>query len=182
VKVLDFGLAKLTQLPDSTAAAPLTAVATSEGVVMGTPSYMSPEQARGLSVDKRTDIWAFGCVLYEMLAGREAFPGATASDRMAAVLEREPDLPALPLATPPAVRDLLRRCLEKDPKRRLRDIGDAQPELEEPGVRTQGIFRSDSWRRAATMAISARCRQALALPWRFHMGLSGLRQRSAGRP
>ena len=90
---------------------------------------MSPEQARGKAVDKRTDIWAFGCVLYEMLTGRRAFPGETSSDAIAAILEREPDWTALPAATPPAVCRLLQRCLEKDPKHRLRDIGDVRFEL-----------------------------------------------------
>ena len=87
---------------------------------------MSPEQARGLTVDKRTDIWAFGCLLYELLTGRQPFAGDTASDTLAAVLERDPDMTILPADTPAAVRSLLRHCLEKDPKRRLRDIADAR--------------------------------------------------------
>ena len=87
---------------------------TEAGVILGTAAYMSPEQARGVAVDKRTDIWAFGCVLYEMLTGRTAFPGETVSDTLAAVLEREPDWNALPADTPSSVRRLLRRCLEKD--------------------------------------------------------------------
>ena len=132
VKVLDFGLAKaggdgspeLTNSP--TAIGP-----TASGVVLGTAPYMSPEQARGKLVDKRTDIWAFGCVMYEMLAGRRAFPGETSSDTIAAILEREPDWSALPATTPFGVRRLLQRCLEKDPKRRLRDIADARRDLEE---------------------------------------------------
>ena len=89
-----------------------------EGVILGTPAYMSPEQARGQAVDKRTDIWAFGCVLFEMLTGRGAFARDTLSDTIAAVIEREPDWNTLPAAVPPAVRRLLMRCLEKDPKRR----------------------------------------------------------------
>jgi len=92
---------------------------------------MSPEQARGKTVDKRTDIWAYGCVLYEMLTGRRAFAGETASDSIAAILEREPDWTKLPAAAPAHVQRLLRRCLEKDPNRRLRDIGDARLELDE---------------------------------------------------
>ncbi len=92
---------------------------------------MSPEQARGKPVDKRTDIWAFGCVLYEMLTGRAAFGGETVSDTLAAILEHEPDAQALPSATPQKVRDLLRRCLQKDPQRRLRDIADARFQMEE---------------------------------------------------
>src|SRR5206468_5650052 len=89
---------------------------------------------RGKVVDKRTDIWAFGCVLYEMLTGHRAFPGDTATDAVAAILEREPDFSTLPSATPPHVQRLLRRCLEKDPKRRLRDIADARAELDDHAV------------------------------------------------
>ncbi len=127
VKVLDFGLAKFAQ--GSNPSSSTETLATAEGAIFGTPSYMSPEQARGLPVDKRTDIWAFGCVLYEILTGREAFPGRTMSDRIAAVIEREPDWSALPVSTPDAVRRLIRHCLEKDMSRRLRDIGDAPGEL-----------------------------------------------------
>ena len=105
------------------------------GVVLGTAAYMSPEQARGLLVDKRTDIWAFGCVLYEMLTGRVAFKGDTVSDTIGAILRDEPEWDALPPATPAHVRLLLQRCLDKDPKRRLRDIGDARIELDQPGSR-----------------------------------------------
>ena len=92
---------------------------------------MSPEQARGLPVDKRTDIWAFGCVVYQMLTGRVAFSGETFSDTIAKVLEREPDWHALPAQTPRGIRRLVQRCCEKDPKRRLRDIGDARLEIDE---------------------------------------------------
>jgi serine/threonine-protein kinase len=135
VKVLDFGLAKafardgsdrdLSQLPT------VTGGATREGTVLGTVAYMSPEQARGKPVDKRTDIWAFGCVLYEALTARRAFAGATLSDTIAAILEREPKWDALPQMTPASVRRLLERCLEKDTRRRLRDIGDARIELDD---------------------------------------------------
>ena len=110
---------------------PIAVDGTREGVIAGTAAYMSPEQARGKAVDKRTDIWAFGCVLYEMLTARPAFRGETASDTIAAILEREPDWSALPAQTPASIRRLLQRCLEKDPKRRLRDIGDARLEIEE---------------------------------------------------
>jgi len=133
VKVLDFGLAKVMvddARSESLSRSP-TVEQTRDGIVLGTAAYMSPEQARGLSVDKRTDIWAFGCVLYEMLAGRLAFPGDTISDRIAAILEREPTWDRLPTGTPAAVHRLLRRCLEKALKRRLRDIGDARIELVE---------------------------------------------------
>jgi len=132
VKLLDFGIAKVVTGDgpglDLTQAA--TASATVEGLMVGTPGYMSPEQARGKPVDKRTDIWAFGCVLYEMLAGGVAFEGDTLSDTIAAVLERSPDWTMLPAATPPTVRRLLQRCLDREPKQRLRDIGDARIELE----------------------------------------------------
>ena len=100
-------------------------------MILGTAAYMSPEQARGRPVDKRTDIWAFGCVFFEMLSGRKTFSGDTVSDIIAAILEREPAWDRLPQATPPSVRRLLRRCLEKDPRRRLRDIGDMRLELED---------------------------------------------------
>ena len=100
------------------------------GVILGTAAYMSPEQARGTVVDKRTDIWAFGCVLYETLTGQRAFKGDTIADTLAAVLEREPDWTALPASTPAAIQGLLRRCLEKDPTRRLRDSGKARLELD----------------------------------------------------
>jgi Tol biopolymer transport system component len=133
VKVLDFGLAKAFSGSDpgsDPAQMPtVTSDGTRAGVILGTAAYMSPEQARGHPVDKRTDIWAFGCVVYEMLTGRLAFPGGTISDTIVSILDREPDWQALPEATPPRVRRLLRRCLEKDPGRRLRDIGDANIEL-----------------------------------------------------
>ena len=140
VKVLDFGLAKVFAEEgsgnDVSLAPPITdrrnIERTREGVIAGTAAYMSPEQARGKAVDKRTDIWAFGCVLYEMLTARPAFAGGeTVSDTIAAILEREPDWSALPAQTPVSIRRLLQRCLEKDPKRRLRDIGDARLEIEE---------------------------------------------------
>ena len=99
---------------------------TAEGVMIGTVAFMSPEQARGRPVDKRADIWAFGCVLYQMLTRKRAFPGATSSDTIVEILDREPDWNALPADTPPAVRRLLKRCLQKDVKLRLRDIGDAR--------------------------------------------------------
>ena len=129
VKVLDFGLAKLVN-HDGTSGfngtEQLAVAATQPGLVIGTTAYMSPEQARGAQVDKRTDIWAFGCVLYEMLAGRPAFGGATNSDTMASVLEREPDWSAMPPRTPADVMSLVQRCLDKDVRHRLRDIGDSQ--------------------------------------------------------
>jgi eukaryotic-like serine/threonine-protein kinase len=130
VKVLDFGLAKMEE-PYGSEPAALPVLTTSDGVVLGTVAYMSPEQARGLAVDKRTDIWAFGCVLYQMLAGQRPFPGDSAADVLGAITSREPDWGRLPLDTPRRVRELLRRCLTKDPSRRLHDIADARIEIEE---------------------------------------------------
>jgi serine/threonine protein kinase/Tol biopolymer transport system component len=133
VKVLDFGLAKAVHGDGSSpdlSSAPTEESGRRQGAVVGTAAYMSPEQARGLPVDKRTDIWAFGCVLYEMLTGHVAFPGDTISDSIAKILEREPDWSALPSATPESIRRLLLRCLGKDPKRRVRDIGDVRIEIE----------------------------------------------------
>jgi serine/threonine-protein kinase len=135
VKVLDFGLAKAIRgdQPAAEASQALTHAleATERGVILGTTAYMSPEQASGKPVDTRTDIWAFGCVLYEALAGRRPFAGATVTELLAAVIEREPDWGALPSETPPSVRRLLAKCLEKDPQHRLRDAGDARIELED---------------------------------------------------
>jgi len=135
VKVLDFGLAKAFagEAADSnpSQSPTLSAVATMQGVLLGTAAYMSPEQARGKAVDKRTDIWAFGCVLYELLAGKQAFAGDDITDILAAVVRAEPDWQALPAATPMQVRDLLRRCLQKDKTMRLRDAGDARIEIHE---------------------------------------------------
>jgi Tol biopolymer transport system component len=162
VKVLDFGLAKtvggdgsgsdLTSAPEATRGEP------GQGAVIGTAAYMSPEQARGLPVDKRTDIWAFGCVLYEMLTGRVTFAGDTISDSIAKILEREPEWSALPPATPIAVRRLLLRCLTKDPKKRLRDISDVRIEIDAMDEVLPGA--------AATAVPTARGRsRAAALPW-----------------
>jgi Tol biopolymer transport system component len=134
VKVLDFGLAKVDRDEseyDQTRSPTITVAGTGEGLILGTASSMSPEQARGRPVDKRTDIWAFGCVLYEMLTGRTPFEGETISDTIVAILEREPDWSTLPATTPPAIRRLLQRCLEKDLKRRLHDIADARIEIED---------------------------------------------------
>jgi serine/threonine protein kinase len=133
VKVLDFGLAKGdATAADASQSPTLTVGGTRDGVLLGTAAYMSPEQARGQAVDKRTDIWAFGCVFYEMLTGGVPFCGNTTSDHIAAILGRDPDYSALPSRTPPPVRRLLRRCLEKDLKRRLPDIAIARLEIDEP--------------------------------------------------
>ena len=162
VKVLDFGLAKalagdrpgadLSQSPTVTA----TVGGTREGVILGTAAYMSPEQARGKLLDRRTDIWSFGCVLYEILTGRSPFLGETLSDTIAKVLDREPDWEVLPRNTPALVRRLLRRCLDKDPRERLRDIGDARVEIREAETAplTEGVAsmpiasHAVGWRRA----------------------------------
>jgi Tol biopolymer transport system component len=142
VKVLDFGLAKAVEgdssAPNLSQSPTLLSSPTAAGVILGTAAYMSPEQARGKRVDRRADIFAFGCLLYEMLAGRQAFFGETVSDTLAAILRAEPDWTLLPKDTPPSVVRLLRRCLEKDPKQRLRDVGEARIVLEralrgEPG-------------------------------------------------
>ena len=134
VKVLDFGLAKgdgsAPGPPAALSASPTVAhAATAAGIVLGTAPYMSPEQARGKEVDRRTDVWAFGCLLFECLAGRQAFAGETASDVIARILEREPDWSPLPASMPPRLRDLLERCLTKDVEQRPRDIGDLRREL-----------------------------------------------------
>jgi serine/threonine protein kinase len=134
VKVLDFGLAKAFEGERSelslSNSPTLTMAATRQGVILGTAAYMSPEQARGARVDKRTDIWAFGCILYEMLTGTQAFSGELISDVMASVLKSEPDYKALPLAVPPRLSAILQRCLQKDPKKRWRDAGDLHADLE----------------------------------------------------
>jgi serine/threonine protein kinase len=131
VKVLDFGLAKLDPhgIGDDTQSPTITIDGTRDGAILGTAAYMSPEQARGQIVDKRADIWAFGCVLYEMLTGRSCFSRGTVSDTVAAILEREPDYTALPKPLPRTARRLLERCLAKDQRLRLRDIGDARLDL-----------------------------------------------------
>jgi Tol biopolymer transport system component len=132
VKVLDFGLARQTERGDAVASAATGSGFVSRvGEVVGTPAYMSPEQARGYPVDRRTDIWSFGCVLYELLTGRQPFVGPSSTDLLVAVLERDPEWAHLPGDTPLIARRLLRRCLEKDVTRRLRDIGDVRLELEE---------------------------------------------------
>jgi serine/threonine-protein kinase len=165
VKLLDFGIAKVVaggSQAQNVTQAPTVAHATHGGLIAGTAAYMSPEQARGKSVDRRTDIWAFGCVMYEMLAGRMAFEGATVSDTIAAVLERDPDWSTLPAHTPRAVRRLVQRCLEKDAKQRLHDIGDARLEIEQiiqsPNDDVDAdvaLHQSHAWRRRTRAAAAA---------------------------
>jgi eukaryotic-like serine/threonine-protein kinase len=164
VKILDFGLAKALEGEMSEEemqnSPTLSAMATRAGVLLGTAAYMSPEQARGKRVDRRADIWAFGCVLYEMLTGREAFGGETTSDILACVIRAEPDWTGLPPSVPARIRELLRRCLQKDAERRLRDIGEARIAIEEVlfsepqemWTLPAGAIRSPLWRRAAPWA------------------------------
>jgi serine/threonine-protein kinase len=132
VKVLDFGLAKAFQAEeqDLSNSPTISMAATARGMILGTAAYMSPEQARGFVVDSRTDVWAFGCVLYEMLSGRLAFQGETVSDILASVLARDPDLASIHGRVNPKVEEILQRCLEKDPKRRWQAIGDVRMEIE----------------------------------------------------
>ncbi|MBI4265076.1 MAG: PD40 domain-containing protein [Acidobacteria bacterium] len=176
--MLDFGLAKLTQAPGfgsqspALTASPTMSVAfTGAGVILGTAAYMAPEQARGKVVDKRADVWAFGCVLFEMLTARRAFDGTDATEMIAAVVRGEPEWSALPAATSPGLRALLKRCLEKDPKRRIRDIGDVRFELEEivrapatpePAAARESPARVPLWRRAAPMAAAVLVTAAVA--------------------
>ena len=136
VKVLDFGLAKMldTSKTEDLSNSPTLVSGSVGGVILGTAAYMSPEQARGKTVDRRTDIWALGCVLYEALTGKQAFAGENISDTLAAVLRGEPDWSALPVGTPRRLRDLLQRCLRKDPHERLHDPADVRIELEDLAI------------------------------------------------
>jgi len=153
VKVLDFGLAKATGGIGGSHSDLLTAsVKTREGVIAGTVAYMSPEQARGQEIDRRTDIWAFGCVVYEMVVGRPAFAAATTADTIAAVMERPVNWAAIPPDVPPVVARVLRRCLQRDPKQRLRDIADARLELEDATTNAESVAvpQDRKWRQVLT--------------------------------
>ena len=179
VTLVDFGLAKAMS-PSLSSSDPdvsptVTASPTEAGAILGTAAYMSPEQARGQAVDKRTDVWAFGGVLYEMLTGRKPFAGTAFADVLAGVVGRDPDWSALPPETPRRIRDLLRRCLQKDPARRLRDIGDARLELEDaatepaaaPVVAVGAARRGTAviaWAVAALAMVIAAA--AIIFPWR----------------
>jgi len=160
-KVLDFGLAKVISgdgaALDASHTPTMTVDRTQAGVVAGTPTYMSPEQARGQAVDKRTDIWAFGCVLYEMLTGRPAFAGATISDTIAAILEHEPDVSLLPERLSPVLVRLLQRCLEKDRQKRIADISTALFAFDEAQALSTAIpARSTArWQRLAAYGSAA---------------------------
>ncbi len=160
VKVLDFGLAKMPR-PEAMTAGDLTASPTitggsivQTGVLFGTAAYMSPEQAGGRQADKRSDVWAFGAVLYEMLSGQMAFEGNDVFDTLSAVAGRDIAWTALPAATPSSVRHLLERCLDRDPRHRLRDIGEARIVLEDPAPRALADGRSSHWRRAMPVALA----------------------------
>jgi Tol biopolymer transport system component len=187
VKVLDFGLAKLatgelasTGPTGLTASPTLTIHATYLGVILGTAAYMSPEQAKGKAVDRRADIWAFGVVLCEMLTGRRMYDGETAAETLARIIEREPDLSALPSATPAAVRTVLERCLTKDPRARLQAIGEArilfdraiaQPRADERvelGISDTRRRRSGAvaWTLVAMLAVALAALLVLWAPWR----------------
>jgi len=161
VKVLDFGLAKALEGDpssiDISTSPTISRMATMQGVLLGTAAYMSPEQAKAKSVDRRADIWAFGCVLYEMLTGKQAFTGETVTDTLASIIKEEPNLSQLPAATPMRVRVLLQRCLQKDPKQRLRDIGDARISLDEVlfGTPESAASAASLWRRALPWGVAA---------------------------
>jgi serine/threonine-protein kinase len=160
-KVLDFGLAKAMGIHplsgssgQNTHSPTLAPGMTQAGMLLGTAGYMSPEQARGKEVDRRTDNWAFGCVLFEMLGGRRAFDGETVTDVLGAIVHKEPEIDKLPSNVPPPIRRLLERCLQKDPKRRLQSIGDARVALEEwlerpeaPEAQTTPIAPARTWKR-----------------------------------
>jgi eukaryotic-like serine/threonine-protein kinase len=170
IKLLDFGLAKEQVGHDVARPGPPMPDRTTDGLILGTCAYMSPEQARGKPVDKRTDIWAFGCVLFEMLAGSRAFRGDTPSDTIAAVLEREPDWSCLPVAAATGIRRVLRRCLEKDPNRRLHDIADAQIEIEDASLNRDEPPALARPRRpvAALAGLLAICAAGIVLGWWLH--------------
>ncbi len=165
VKVLDFGLAKAIEGDASSMdmgnSPTLTDMATMQGVLLGTAAYMSPEQAKAKPVDRRADIWAFGCVLYEMLTGQMACQGDSVADTLAAVLKNEPDWTQLPKETPAHVRVLLQRCLQKDPKQRLQAIGEARISLDEalagaaePNATSTTPMASPFWRRSLPWAVT----------------------------
>jgi len=165
VKILDFGLAKALEgdpgQVDISSSPTISRMATQAGIILGTAAYMSPEQAKGKSVDRRTDIWSFGCVLYEMLTGQMPFSGETVTDTLAAVIRAEPEWSRLPAETPPAIRNLLARCLKKDPKQRLRDIGEARIVIEEAISGAGAIYES----LLPETSVSQRLPLQRALPW-----------------
>src|SRR5262249_32491839 len=139
---------------------------TSVGVILGTAAYMSPEQAKGRQADKRSDVWAFGCVLFEMLTSRRPFEGADLSDLLASVLKSDPPFAMLPDSTPPSVLTLIERCLRKDPKQRLRDMGDVRLVLD-------GAFDAPAGARVSDQAVAAPGRVRRALPWAAGIAIGG---------
>ena len=164
IKLLDFGLAKAYEKDGAISGGKSPVITEGKGIVLGTAAYMSPEQARGKEVDERADIWSFGCVLYEMLAGKRAFEGGTVSDTLALVLEREPHWEALPEGIPSPLRTLLQRCLEKDPRRRLHAIADVRIEIEDalsspmkdlPTEGTIATTATSGWRRLIPLSVVA---------------------------
>jgi len=161
VKVLDFGLAKPLEEPirSSSNSPTFKVTATDAGMILGTAAYMSPEQARGEKVDRRTDMWTFGCVLYELLTGKQAFEGQTVTDTLAAILKTEPDWNRLPTATPAGIRVLLRRCLRKDLTGRLRDAADARIEIQDALISPAAVEPSTS------STIPARRARLRTIPW-----------------
>ena len=189
VKVLDFGLAKAMELPSAgdMSKSPTEVMSDSRpGQILGTPEFMSPEQARGRETDRRTDIWAFGCILFEALSGKRAFTGETVPDVVGAILHVEPDWTALPARTPGRIRELLIKCLEKDPGRRLRDAGDARLDIESAlaGMSGAGALtatgKSGRWKTLAAVAAGAALAVAAYFVVRPRVGASdapsGVRQ------
>jgi len=176
VKLLDFGLAKALEgeaiAADSSTSPTISRLATQAGIILGTAAYMSPEQAKGRPADRRADIWAFGCLLYEMLTGKRAFGGEAVPETLVAILRDEPDWNALPQAVPPRIRDLLKRCLSKDARKRLQAIGDARITIEEvlsgadadlaPALAGSAAGRAARWTRALPWGVAAILAAALA--------------------
>ena len=177
VKVLDFGLAKAGadaqsggSVPNISHSPTLSMMATQAGVILGTAAYMSPEQAQGLPVDHRSDVFSFGSVVYEMLTGRQAFQGDTAAALLAAVLIKEPDFAALPSHLNPRLVDLLRRCLDKNPRRRWQAVGDLRMELQALAATPRALTTTSEsaparpwWRRALPVAAAAILTGAIGL-------------------
>ena len=167
VKILDFGLAKALEGDAASAnissSPTITHMATQAGMFLGTAAYMSPEQAKGKAVDRRTDIWAFGCVLYEMLTAKMAFSGETVTDTLAAVIKTEPDWSAVPANTPQTVRNLLQRCLKKDARQRLQSIGDARIVFEE--ILSGGVTEYEPLPESGATRLPLRKAWRTALPW-----------------
>ena len=178
VKLLDFGLARAVQdestLRDISSSPTFTAMATQAGMILGTAAYMSPEQAKGRATDRRADIWAFGCVFFEMLSGKMAFSGETVTDTLAEVIKTDPDWRSLPAGTPAGIRRLIQRCLKKDVKKRLQAIGDARIAIEE--ALAGGAADEIQTLASAPVAIRQASRLRRAMPWMAALvaGIAGL--------